>query len=488
VPVPSPICRRRTLATLLPGVFILPFFLFSATCGQIADKYDRALLARLSKQLEIVVMGLGSMGFRAASLPWLVTALFLMGLQSTLFGPVKYAYLPQHLRDGELVGGNGLVESAPFWPSWRTDLRRLAGVGGSSGRAGIAAWCSRWPWRAGGSAAASRCRRRPNRRCALNWNPLTATRDNLRFAARQPHRVAVAARHFVVLVLRRHAAGAVSGLSPATCWAAARAVFILLLTVFSLGMGAGSLACEKLSGGKVEIGLVPFGAIGLTLFGVDLFVASPDTDPPAALTADRRFHCAAPRTGACSPTSPLIGFFGGLYIVPLYALIQTRSERSHAVARDRRQQHPECRLHGGVGRREPAAVQGRLDIPQLFLATAVFNAVVALYIYTLVPEFLMRFIVWMLIHTVYRLQTKGPGAHTGRRTCRHRVQPRQLRRRAGHHRRLPAADPLRDGPPHLPHPAPELRVPHQPLHTRSPRQRKMRRCSNAPTNDIAACA
>ncbi|OYW33173.1 MAG: glycerol acyltransferase, partial [Methyloversatilis sp. 12-65-5] len=102
------------LATVLPGVFILPFFLFSATCGQLADKYDRAMLARLSKLLEIVVMALGAWGFVAGNLPALVLALFLMGTQSTLFGPVKYAYLPQHLHDGELVGGNGLVESGTF--------------------------------------------------------------------------------------------------------------------------------------------------------------------------------------------------------------------------------------------------------------------------------------------------------------------------------------------------------------------------------------
>ena len=102
------------LLNLCAGLFILPFFLFSATAGQLADKYDRAMLARLSKVIEIAVMGLGAIGFVAASLPALVLALFLMGTQSTLFGPVKYAYLPQHLNDGELVGGNGLVESATF--------------------------------------------------------------------------------------------------------------------------------------------------------------------------------------------------------------------------------------------------------------------------------------------------------------------------------------------------------------------------------------
>ena len=102
------------LANLAAGLFILPFFLFSASAGQLADKYDKALLARLSKLLEIVVMGLAAMGFALHSLPLLMFALFLMGFQSTLFGPVKYAILPQHLRPDELLAGNAWVETGTF--------------------------------------------------------------------------------------------------------------------------------------------------------------------------------------------------------------------------------------------------------------------------------------------------------------------------------------------------------------------------------------
>ena len=94
------------LANLAAGIFILPFFLFSATAGQLADKYDKARLARLVKVLEIVIMLIAGAGFGLHSLSLLLFSLFLLGLHSTLFGPVKYAILPQHLREDELVGGN----------------------------------------------------------------------------------------------------------------------------------------------------------------------------------------------------------------------------------------------------------------------------------------------------------------------------------------------------------------------------------------------
>jgi len=108
--------RPEVLTNLAAGIFILPFFLFSATAGQLADKYDKAKLARLVKLLKILIMGIALLGFVVHSLSTLLVALFLLGLHSTLFGPVKYAILPQHLRESELVGGNALVEAVPSSP------------------------------------------------------------------------------------------------------------------------------------------------------------------------------------------------------------------------------------------------------------------------------------------------------------------------------------------------------------------------------------
>ena len=391
------------LATVLPGVFILPFFLFSATCGQIADKYDRALLARLSKQLEIVVMGLGAWGFIAASLPVLVLALFLMGAQSTLFGPVKYAYLPQHLRNGELVGGNGLVESGTFlailggqiFGAWLVGGSTVEGIASVVLALAVAGW-----WTSRGIPLSPP----PEPAMQLDWNPFTSTRDNLRFAAGNRtvwlSLLGISWFWFYGATLLAqfpvYASDVLGG---------GEGVFILLLAVFSVGVGAGSLACEKLSGGKVEIGLVPLGAIGLTLFGIDLFFATPTVPAVHDGTVGGFLQSAA--HWRLLADIALVGTSGGLYIVPLYALIQTRCERSHAarvIAANNILNAGFMVASAGVSL---LLFKAGLDIPQLFLATALFNAVVALYIYTLVPEFLMRFIVWMLIHTVYRLQTKG---------------------------------------------------------------------------------
>ncbi|MGH8459147.1 MAG: MFS transporter, partial [Nevskiales bacterium] len=182
-------------------------------------------------------------------------------------------------------------------------------------------------------------------------------------------------------------------------------VVTLLLTLFSLGVGVGSLLCERLSGRMVEIGLVPFGSIGLTVFSVDLFLARPDlaTGPLVGIGG----FLSEPGGWRVVTDVVLLGMFGGFYIVPLYALIQARSEPSHrsrVIACNNIINSVFMVLSAAVA---IALLQAGLTIPQLFLVTAIFNAAVALFIYDLVPEFLVRFLIWMLMHTVYRLRTRG---------------------------------------------------------------------------------
>ena len=391
----------KTLATLLPGLFILPFFVFSATSGQLADKFAKDRVARAVKVFEIAVMCLAAWGFVIQSLAPLVLALFLMGLHSTIFGPVKYAYLPQHLAQHELVGGNGLVEMGTFVAILLGQILGAWLIASSdSGHAvavtliaiAVIGWlASRSIPRTPASDATLR----------INWNPLTETFANLRFA--RGNRVVwlsilgISWFWFYGATLLAQFPSFAKDLLGGD-----ESVFILLLTVFSLGVGSGSLLCEKLSGGRVELGLVPFGAIGLTLFGVDLYLASPEQAEHGGT-----WLALAATHGRVLADIGLIGLFGGFYIVPLYALIQTRSEKSHQsriIAANN--------ILNAAFMVVSAAVtlllfRLGLSIPQLFLATALFNAVVAIYIYTLVPEFLMRFIVWILIHTVYRLDTEG---------------------------------------------------------------------------------
>ncbi len=410
----------KTLATLLPGLFILPFFLFSATSGQIADKFEKSLIARAVKVFEIAVMILAAWGFIANQLWPLVAALFLMGAHSTMFGPVKYAYLPQHLGQQELTGGNGMLEMGTFVAIL---LGQVLGAtlatlpqGGMAtaitviGLALLGYWASRGiPL----SPAAD-----PELR--INWNPLTETWRNI--AAIRRNRVvwlAILGNSWfwfygatMLAQFPNYAREVLNG---------DESVFILLLTVFSFGIGAGSLLCERLSGKVVEIGLVPFGAIGLTVFGVDLYFAS--TALPATVAVNYIDFLAEVAHWRVMADIVLIGVFGGFYIVPLYALIQTRSDKrqqSRVIAANNIMNSLFMVISAGVSM---LLFKLGLSIPELFLATALFNAVVAIYIYSLVPEFLMRFIIWILIHTVYRLDKQGidniPTEGAALITCNH---------------------------------------------------------------------
>ncbi len=393
------------LINLSALVFILPFFLFSALCGQFADKYEKSMQIRRVKLLEVVIMLLATLGFWLDSLPLLIFVLFLLGLQSTIFGPIKYGILPQILSREELVGGNALVEMGTFvailggtiagpllagadlsWPYWvSAACLAVAGAGYlSSLRIPVAA------------AAA------PD--LTLNWNIFRETANNLKFINENQ----------TVL-------NSVLGISWFWFFGATFLVQIpsytqnvlggderlmsALLGLFIVGISTGSLLCEKLSGKQVEIGLVPFGAFGLTVFGLDLYFASPPA-PTEGLTA--LAFLSGGGNWRIIADLLLIGTFGGFYIVPLYALVQSRSAPDHL-----------SRVIAGLNILNAlfmvaAAVMAMLilgpaglSIPELFLISAVLNAVVAAYIFTLVPEFLMRFLVWILIHTIYRVRVAG---------------------------------------------------------------------------------
>jgi 1-acyl-sn-glycerol-3-phosphate acyltransferase len=182
-------------------------------------------------------------------------------------------------------------------------------------------------------------------------------------------------------------------------------VATVMLTTFSIGVGAGSLLCERLSGHKVEIGLVPFGSIGLTLFALDLYFASPAAAPGHTIGAVE--FLAQSANWRILFDLVMIGMFGGFYIVPLYALIQSRAERSHQSRIIAGNNILNALFMVGSALMAIVLLKAGITIPQIFLVTALLNAVVAIYIYTLVPEFLMRFLVWLLMHSIYRLETTG---------------------------------------------------------------------------------
>jgi 1-acyl-sn-glycerol-3-phosphate acyltransferase len=394
-----------TLINLSAALFILPFFLFSALAGQVADKFEKSRLIRGIKLLEILIMLAAAAAFLTGSTPALIFTLFLMGTQSTLFGPLKFGLLPQHLADSELVGGNALVESGTFLAILLGQIAGTvligSGAGGPAltGAALIAIAVVGWlASRAIPQAPAAD----PELRIRLNpfvstWQMIEiARRDRTIFLAV----LGISWFWFLGSVFLTQIPGYtrdyLGGGPP---------VVTLLLTLFSIGIGVGSLACERLSGHRIEIGLVPLGSIGLTVFGIDVFLARPDAVGLSGLTIAEVMRM--PGSVRVAIDLVLIGVFGGLYIVPLYAMVLQRSpsaERSRIIAAN----NILNALFVVAAAALAILVLGHgFTIPQLLLATAVLNALVAIYIYTLVPEFLMRFIVWVLVNTLYRLRTRG---------------------------------------------------------------------------------
>lgn len=384
-----------TLSTLLPGLFILPFFLFSATAGQIADKYEKSRIMRLVKVFEIGIMLFAGAGFFLHNIWLLVAALFMMGMHSTLFGPVKYSYLPQHLSEGELIGGNGMVEMGSFVAILLGQVLGASLAAQSDHAAftslaviGIAV-LGYWTSRGIPNTPAS------DPGLKINWNPVTETFRNLKFA--WDHQVVWLALigiswfwFFGATLLAQFPNFAKEVLH------GDESVFILMLSVFSVGVGTGSLLCEKLSGKKVELGLVVFGAIGLTLFATDLYFSAKASVPAAgvALQHYQAFlaHLAHWRLLA---DIALIGLFGGLYIVPLYALIQTRAEKSHQ-SRVIAANNILNALFMVVSAGFSIWIFGQgYSIPELFLATAIVNVVVTIYLCIRQPEYYKTFILWV---------------------------------------------------------------------------------------------
>jgi MFS family permease len=381
------------IVNLIGAVFILPFMLLSATSGQIADKYEKSRLIRFVKRLEIAIMTIGLAGFATSSVALLFVALALLGIHSTLFGPVKYAILPQHLAPEELVGGNGLVEAGTFIAIL---LGTIAGglIVAIRPAGGMLAGVLTIGIAAAGWLASRRIPFTPAvaPQLAINWNPFSETWRNLRIAREN-------------IVVWRSMLGISWFWFYGAIWLAQlpaftqhvlggdEHVFTLLLALFSIGIGIGSLLCERLSGRRVELALVPFGSIGLSLFAVDLWLATRHTvaGAPGGIAA----FAAAGANWRVAIDIVLLGVFGGFYTVPLYALIQARSQPSHRSRIIAANNILNALFIIASAAIAIGLLSAGLSIPQLFLAVGVMNVLVAAYIYTLVPEFLMRFLAWL---------------------------------------------------------------------------------------------
>ena len=396
---------------VIGALFILPFLLFSATSGQLADKYDKTRMFRFVKNLEIAIMAIAALGFVTANVAILLLCTFLMGLHSTLFGPVKFAYLPQVLGERELTGGNGMVEMGTFVAIL------LGNVAGGLivaipevGRQDVAIACVLLALVGRGIAQFIPSAPATDPGLKVNFNPVTETLRNLRLA----HGNLVVFRSLLGISWMWFFGAVFLSQFPSFAKEVLHGneqVASLLLVVFSIGIGTGSLLCEVLSRRHVEIGLVPLGAIGMSVFAVDLYFASRGLEPPpGALTGTAftlsRFISVAAHWRVMADLA-LLSLFAGLYSVPMYALIQLRSQPTH-----RARIIAANNILNALFMIASSVIAGLLlgagvTIPQIFLLVGVANAVVATYIFMLVPEYLLRFVAWALARVVYRFDVRG---------------------------------------------------------------------------------
>jgi len=398
--------EANILVPLALGLFILPFFLFSAFAGQLADKYEKAQLIRIVKLCEIPVMGLAAAGFLADAPYFLMAVLFLMGTQSTFFGPLKYGILPDLLAEDELIGGNGLIEAGTF-------LTILAGtIAGSQliqigygtevvSATLIALACAGWAAsffipRAGPAMPSLK----------LDPNIFSETWRIIRYAA--------GSRTILLSILGISWFWLVGAtfLTQFPVYArdvlqADNNVLTLFLTMFTVGIGLGSLICNRLLGGEITAKHVPFGALGITVFSVDLYFASGGANAGAGALVGLGDFLSRPANWRLLADLLAISFCGGIYSVPLYAILQSRSDeanRARVIAANNIVNSLFTVVSAGAAM---AMLGAGCSVPQLFLVVAVVNGVVAIYICGLLPDEVLKTIATLLFRLLYRVEVRG---------------------------------------------------------------------------------
>ncbi len=390
---------------VIGALFILPFLLFSATSGQLTDKYDKTVMIRFVKNLEIAIMALAAYGFITGSVTVLLICTFLMGLHSTLFGPVKFAYLPQVLSEREITGGNGMVEMGTFVAIL---LGQVAGgllvAMPEVGHRDVAIACVVLALLGRLVAQAIPASPATDPGLKINWNPVSETWRNLKLAHEQ-----LAVFRSLLGISWMWFFGAVF-LSQFPSLAKEvlhgnEQVASFLLVIFSVGIGTGSLLCEVLSKRHVEIGLVPLGAIGMSVFSIDLYFALRGL-PQAASMGVGTFIGQAQHWRVMLDLL-LLSLFAGLYSVPMYALIQMRSQPTHRARIIAANNILNALFMIGSSVIAGALLNSGFSIPQIFLITGIANAVVAFYIFMLVPEYLLRFVAWVMSRLIYRFKVRG---------------------------------------------------------------------------------
>ncbi|MEZ5838248.1 MAG: acyl-[ACP]--phospholipid O-acyltransferase [Geminicoccaceae bacterium] len=392
------------LVTIAAGLFILPFFLFSATAGQLADRHDKAWLTRMIKVGEIIIMIGGVAGFLLGNVTLLMALLFLMGTQSTLFGPIKYGIIPDLVDENDLMNANGLIEGGTF----------LAILIGTIAGGLLIAMPGGIVWVSAGIIAIAiagylASRMIPAQEPAdpdlrIDWNIIGETGRLMAylFADRRLKLAAIGVSWFwfvgaIFLAQVPSFAKVLIG--------ADEHVVTLFLTLFSIGIGVGSILAARITGNRVSTTPVPFAAIAMAIFTVDLFFATRAV-PPANGVLTLMAFVSEPFAWRIMVDLVGIALSGGLFVVPMFAAIQAWAEpeqRSRVIAAVNI-------VNAGFMVASAAltlVLQAiGLDIAQIFLVTGIANVAVAIYIARLLPDDLLRGTARTLFTLLYRLEVK----------------------------------------------------------------------------------
>lgn len=390
------------LSNIIAGLFILPFFLFSATAGELADKYPRNLIARILKITEVVLMLGVAAAWYSRSLPLLIAILAVMGAQSAFFGPVKYALLPQQLKSEELITGNAYVESTTYMAillglilgtllpiNWTIALLILLAVSGL---------CASWfiPY-----APA------PRKDLKVRRNIFAATVENFRFLRKHPtvFKSVLGATWFWII-------GALVAVQIYPICSqilnATEGVITFFLILFSFGVAAGSYACNRILKGFIHTTYVPLGAVGMAvcLYFVYLF-----TDDYPTLSTPTSFagFFGLPHAFGLSLSLFMLAFWGGLYIIPLNALMQSRSPKAYVATVIAGNNIMNALGMAGIAVFAVVFLSLGLGIPHLFLTMSIISALVAFYICTLLPDALTRSLVQSVLAFFFHSRVTGLG-------------------------------------------------------------------------------
>ncbi|WP_199437963.1 MFS transporter [Vibrio owensii] len=391
---------------LAAGLFILPFFLFSAHAGAIADNMDKAKLIRRLKLIELVIMSCAATAIMTQSAILMLALLFMTGTQSAYFGPVKYALLPQALKSDELVKGNAWVEMGTFLSILIGTLS--AGLLLAIPNGMLIASCIVITLSLLGFLSSANIPSLPSKKSdQVKFEPVTGLKKTLKVAQKQR------GIWMSILAISWFWFMGATYLTQFPNFArehlfADSTVVSLLLALFSVGIATGSWLCEKLSFNQVELGILPFGILGLTIFSADLLWAVPAIESFPSQYYDVQSFVAQSSHIRVMIDLSLVGVSGGVFIVPLYAFIQSRSEEGECA-----QSIAANNIMNALFMVASAAVSIlvlsvlEFSIVELFAILAVGNFIVAIYVYRQVPEFTQRFVSYLLSHCLYRVSVTG---------------------------------------------------------------------------------